>query len=524
MRVILRNTAVACLVAASATLFASDAPKVKTDKGKIQGYVSSDGQIRIFKGVPFAAPPVGPLRWKPPQPAVKWHGTRQTISFGSHCMQPTLYGDMIFHDPGPSEDCLTLNVWTPTKKKDAKLPVMVWIYGGGFTAGGTSEARQDGENLAHKGVVVVSMNYRLNIFGFFVHPELTAESPQHASGNYGLLDQTAAIRWVHDNIKKFGGDPSQVTIFGESAGSFSVSVQMASPLSKDLFQRAIGESGGAFSAILPFAPREDREKADPETVGKALGSSKLADLRAMSADQVLSVAIPKEGVSPVRFAPDIDGYFLPESVAAIYAAGKQAHVPLMAGWNADEGGVPQKTMTVAEFTDMAQKRFGTNAEKFLAAYSVKTDEEALRAAKDFAGDMFIADSTWRWLEAQVATGGQPVYRYRFELPSPGDKFHPPDTTFHSDDIEYVFGTLDSRQGAVWRPEDRKMSDLIQSYWTNFAKTGDPNSGDVAKWPAYNASTDWQVMHLTPTPEARPDALRARYEFLEQHLTQANQGQ
>jgi len=522
MRVILRSAVAVCLVAASATLFAKDAPRVKTDKGKIQGYVSSDGQIRIFKGIPYAAPPVGQLRWKPPQPVAKWHGTRQATSFGYHCMQPKIYADMIFHDPGQSEDCLTLNVWTPAKDKDAKLPVMVWIYGGGFTAGGTSEARQDGEILAHKGVIVVSMNYRLNIFGFFVHPELTAESPHHASGNYGLMDQTAAIEWVHNNIKEFGGDPNQVTIFGESAGSFSVSAQMASPLAKDLFQRAIGESGAAFSVTLPFLPREEREKTDPETVNKILGFTKLADLRAMSADQLLTAATPHEGVSPVRFAPDIDGYFLPESVEAIYAAGKQAHIPLIAGWNADEGGIPQKTLTVAEWTEMAQKRFGADAGKFLAAYSATTDDEALRTAKDLAGDVFIADSTWRWLEAQVATGGQPVYRYHFELPSPGDKFHSAGTTFHSDDIEYVFGTLDSRQRAVWRPEDRKMSEIIQTYWTNFAKTGDPNGGDLPKWPTYNAADGWQVMHLIPTPEARPDKQRARYEFLEQLSAEPSQ--
>lgn len=522
MRVILRTLAVVCLAATTATLFAADAPTVKTDKGKVQGYVSTDGQIRIFKGIPYAAPPVGPLRWKPPQPAAKWHGTRQATSYGYHCMQPVLWPDMIFHDPGPSEDCLTLNVWTPAKDKKAKLPVMVWIYGGGFTAGTTSEARQDGENLAHKGVIVVSMNYRLGIFGFFVHPELAAESPQHASGNYGLMDQTAALQWVHKNIKEFGGDPNQVTIFGESAGSFSVSAQMASPLAQGLFQRAIGESGGAFSNTLPFATREEREKADVDTVSKILGVTKLADLRALSADKILSAATPRPGVSPVRFAPDVDGYFLPESVPAIYAAGKQAHVPLLAGWNADEGGIPEKTMTVAEYNEMAQKRFGANAKKFLAAYSATTDDEALRAAKDLAGDMFIADSTWRWLEAQVATGEQPVYRYHFELPSPGDKFHPAGTTFHSDDIEYVFGTLDSRLGMNVRPEDRKMSEIMQTYWTNFAKKGDPNGDDLPKWPVYNAAGNWQVMHLTPTPEARPDIHRARYEFLNQQLTKTTE--
>ena len=515
MRVILITAAFACLAVAGTTLFAADAPTVKTDKGKVQGYVSTDGQIRIFKGVPYAAPPVGPLRWKPPQPAAKWSGTKAATSYGSHCMQPDIYDDMIFHDPGRSEDCLTLNIWSPAKDKHAKLPVMVWIYGGGFTAGSTSEARQDGENLAHKGVIVVSMNYRLNVFGFFVHPELTAESPQHASGNYGLMDQAAAIQWVHQNIKNFGGDPDKMTIFGESAGSFSVSAQMASPMAKDLFQRAIGESGGAFSQREPFKTREQREKTDPERMQQVFGTSKLSDLRALSAEDVLKVVTPRPGFVPGHFWPDVDGYFLPESVPAIYAAGKQAHVPLMAGWNADEEGIPEKTLTVAEFNDKAQKQFGAQADKFLAAYTATTDDEALRAAKDYAGDHFIAYSTWRWIEAQVATGGQPVYRYHFELPSPGDKFHSAGTTFHSDDIEYVFGNLDSRQGMTVRPEDRKMTELIQSYWTNFAKTGDPNGGDLPKWATYDAAGGWQVMHLNETPESRPDKLRARYEFLEQ---------
>jgi para-nitrobenzyl esterase len=410
---------------------------------------------------------------------------------------------------------LTLNIWSPAKDKHAKLPVMVWIYGGGFTGGTTSEARQDGENLAHKGVIVVSMNYRLNIFGFFVHPELTAESPQHASGNYGLMDQAAAIQWVHRNIQNFGGDPGNVTIFGESAGSFSVSAQMASPVAKDLFQRAIGESGGSFSQREPFLSREEREKTDPEEMQHIFGTSKLSDLRALSSEEILKAVTPRPGFEPKHFRPDVDGYFLPESVLAIYAAGKQAHVPLLAGWNADEDEISQKTLTVAEFGEFARKNFGDQADKFLAAYAATTDAEALRAANDYAADNFIAYSTWRWLEAHVATGGQPVYRYHFELPSPGDKFHAAGTTFHSDDIEYVFGALDSRQGMTVRPEDRRMSELIQNYWTNFAKTGDPNGGDLPRWPTYNAADGWQVMHLNATSEARPDMLRGRYEFLEQ---------
>lgn len=499
----------------AATAFASNPLQVKTDKGKVEGAYTADQQVRAFKGIPYAAPPVGELRWQPPQPAAKWKGAREAKAFGSHCIQAASYSDMIFHDPGASEDCLTLNVWTPVKAK--VLPVMVWIYGGGFAAGGTSEARQNGQYLAHRGVVVVSMNYRLGIFGFFALPELTAESPHHASGNYGLMDQTAALEWVKRNIAAFGGDPNNVTIFGESAGSISVSAQMASPLAQGLFQKAIGESGGAFFLRgLTSSTREVQEQRDATFAQKAFGTSKLEDLRKLSADEILKGARTKMS-SPVRFAPDVDGYFLPQSVPQIFAEGKQAHIPLLAGWNKDEARgavILAKTQpTVASFTKEADKEFGADAAEFLKVYPAGTDAEAVQSAGDFAGDRFIVFSTWRWLEAQVATGGAPVYRYRLDLGSPGDKFHPAAIgAFHSDDIEYVFGTLDSRQQAVWRPEDRALSDQIQQYWTNFAKTGDPNGPGLPKWPTYH-SGEWQVMHLDADSDARPGAYRARYLFL-----------
>jgi para-nitrobenzyl esterase len=402
---------------------------------------------------------------------------------------------------------------------------MVWIYGGGFNTGGTSENRQDGQFLAHRNVVVVSMNYRLGIFGFFTHPELTAESPHHASGNYGLMDETAAIEWVKRNIKAFGGDPNNITIFGESAGSFAVSAQMASPLSKGLFQKAIGESGGAFySTGLSFQPREAREQRDAKFAETALHATTLADLRKLSADDILNAVTAKTIPPPPRFGPDVDGYFLPDSVPDIYAAGNQAHVPLIAGWNADEerGAVifAKPPVTVETFKAQAQGEFGENADKFLALYPATNDIQAKASAGDYAGDRFIAFSTWRWLEAQVQTGKAPVYRYRFDLGSPGDKFHPAAVgAFHSDDIEYVFGTLDSRQEFTARPEDRKLSDQIGTYWTNFARTGDPNGGaganaDLPKWPTYNASTGWLVMHLDANSEAKPDNLRDRYLFLD----------
>ncbi len=502
---------------------ASNPLQVKTDKGKVAGALTTDGKVVAFKGIPYAAPPVGDLRWKPPMPAAKWKGVRQATDFGSHCIQSSGYPDMVFHDPGESEDCLTLNVWTPKGAKPGSLPVMVWVYGGGFNSGGTSEARQDGQFLAHRNVVIVSMNYRLGIFGFFAHPELTAESPHHASGNYGLLDQAAAVAWVKNNIKAFGGDPSNITIFGESAGSFSVSALMASPLSKDMIQKAIGESGGAFhSNSLGFPPLELAEKADAEFAENAFHTTSIADLRKLSPQDLVKAATAKTTPPHPRFGPDVDGYFLPDSVPNIYAAGKQAHIPLLAGWNADEARgevlLAKEKMTAERFKTQAESEFGANAAKFLALYPASTDEEAVQSAGDVASDRFIIYSTWRWLEAQVKTGDAPVYHYRLDLGSPGDKYHQAILgAFHSDDIEYVFGTLDSRSEAVWRPEDRKLSNEIGTYWTNFARTGDPNkpkTADLPQWPTYNAADGWQVMHLDAESEARPDNQRARYLFLD----------
>ncbi|MGH9616740.1 MAG: carboxylesterase/lipase family protein [Acidobacteriaceae bacterium] len=512
----------ACAFLLSATAArASDGLTVATDRGTVQGILSADGQVRAFLGIPYAAPPVGPLRWKPPQPAAKWSGVRSATAFGSRCMQPKLFPDMIFRDPGQSEDCLTLNVWTPAQNNAAGLPVMVWIYGGGYVTGGTSEPRQDGEHLARKGVVVVSMNYRLGVFGFLALPSLAGESAKHAAGNYGLMDQTAALKWVRRNIAAFGGDPGNVTIFGESAGSISVSAQMASPLSQGLFARAIGESGGALtSPNLTFPPLSVSERRGEKFVQSAFKNSAPSFLRSISAADLQQAANAALHVDDTLFWPNVDGDFLPESVPAIYAAGNQAHVPLLAGWNKDEGtdevvDQPEKP-TPESLRAMAKKTFGSRAQEFLNVYAASNDAEALRAAEDFSGDSFIAYSTWAWLEAQVKTGDASVYRYHFELGSPGDPYHPESIgAFHSDDIEYVFGTLDSRHGAKWRPEDYKLSELMQDYWTNFARTGDPNSAGLPHWPTYNKVGKWQVMRLSPTPEARPDRHRDRYLFLQQ---------
>jgi para-nitrobenzyl esterase len=513
-------TTLAALALFASTAFASNPLKIKTDKGSVEGALTTDGQVRAFKGIPYAAPPVGDLRWQPPQPAAKWHDTLPAHDFGHHCIQTNAYPDMVFHDPGPSEDCLTLNVWTPTNAKPGSLPVMVWIYGGGFTSGGTSEARQDGQFLAHRNVVIVSMNYRLGIFGFFAHPELTAESPHHASGNYGLLDQAAALAWVKRNISNFGGDPNNITLFGESAGSFSVSSQIASPLSRNLIAKAIGESGGAFrSSGLGYPTLAKAEQDDAAFALAAFNTSSLSALRKLSPDDLVKAASARIAPPAPRFGPDVDGYFLPQSVPDIYATGQQAHIPLLAGWNADEVRAmivmnPVKP-TVDTFTAQATKDFAARAPDFLAVYPAATDAEATQSAGDFVSDRFIAYSTWAWLEAQVKTGGASVYRYRLDLGSPGDKFHPAAIgAFHSDDIEYVFGTLDSRQQTTIRPEDRALSDQIQQYWTNFARNGDPNAPTLPTWPTYGPKNDWQVMHLNTTSEAQPDTQRNRYLFLD----------
>ena len=486
-----------------------NALKVKTKLGVVEG--KQDGQVRAYLGIPYAAPPVGALRWREPMPAASWKGVRQATTFGPHCMQAPFFADMVFRDPGPSEDCLTLNVWTPAKTGSAKLPVMVWIYGGGYQGGSTSEARQDGAQLASNGVIVVTMNYRLGIFGFFTHPALTAESPNKASGNYGLLDQTAALRWVKENIAAFGGDPSTVTIFGESAGSFAVCTQMASPLAKGLFQRAIGESGGAFnSAALGMKTRSEVEGKNAEFAKKIYRAETLEQLRAIPAQELLDRATrPVENKDLPHFSPVVDGYMLTESIPAIFAAGKQNDVPLLAGWNHDEGGV-SSTTTTESFQKTVNDRFGENAAKVLAAYPAADDTQAIRAAADLASDSFIAYSTWKWMEAQVKTGKQPVYRYRFDEIVPADQFHTAgNAAYHSGEIGYVFGSFDVLRDFNWTADDRKLSKEMQQYWTNFAKTGNPNGDGLPNWPAYNADAGWPVMYLSAQPVAEKDRTRER---------------
>jgi para-nitrobenzyl esterase len=496
-------------------LGASAADQVRTQSGVVEGILTTGSTIRTFRGIPFAAPPVGNLRWKPPQPAPSWSGVRKATAFGARCMQGTIYKDMVFRDSGPSEDCLYLNVWTPASSAAAHVPVMVWIYGGGFNAGSASEPRQDGENLAKKGVVVVSFNYRLGIFGFFSHPELTKESPHQAAGNYGLLDQVAALEWVHKNIAAFGGDPNKVTIFGESAGSISVSLLMASPLSSGLFHRAIGESGGAF-LMRPIQTLSSQIQDSRASLEKFFGTADLSALRRKSAEEVLQVALKNEKMACCW--PDIDRYFLPEGPSAIYGAGKQAHVPLLAGWNADEQGYQgllRKTPPSMEnYSAKIHELYGDHAGEILKAYPGDTVQQVKESARDLASDRFIAYSTWKWLEMQLETGKSPVYRYHFERAPPEPKGEPSRGAYHSADIEYVFEALDSKH-LPWTPSDKELSGIISSYWTNFAKTGNPNAPGLPAWPEYRKTDGYEILHLnSESVHAAPATLRSRYELLD----------
>ena len=490
--------------------------QIRTSKGVLEGVISKDGKVRTFKGIPYAAPPVGPLRWKPPQPAPAWTGVREAFEYGARCMQGRIYSDMIFQDNGPSEDCLTLNLWMPAHPQKTPLPVMVWIYGGGFRAGSTSEPRQDGGNLSKRDVIVVSMNYRLGIFGFFAHPDLAKESDHNAAGNYGLMDQLAALRWVHENITLFGGDPQNVTIFGESAGSFSVSALMASPLAQGLFQRAMGESGAFFSKTLPQKSLPDTEAKGIAFARAAFGTESLEALRAKPASELLAAQLSHR---ETRFGPNIDGYYLPESVPAIFAAGKQSQVPLLAGWNADEQSPPyllkDQPATAQNFTAWVRQHYGKQADAILKLYPPRDDAQAKISARDLASDRFLGFATWKWLEMQLKTGGgQPVYRYHFEQAPPALPNEPAGGgAYHSADIEYVFNVL-GHHSRTWTAEDRALSDQMAAYWSNFAKTGDPNGEALPHWPRYDSRDHYQVMHLKGAASySAPDELRDRYLLL-----------
>ncbi len=507
-----RAVAIAVTVSAMGVAASADSLTVKTADGKVHGKLINNGAVRAFQGVPYAAPPVGDLRWKAPQPVKPWKNDLDATKYGHHCAQNHVFDDMVFQDSATpddkgSEDCLTLNVYTPASASPkAKLPVMFWIHGGGYSGGGSSEPRHNGDFMPGKGVILITINYRLGVFGFLALPELAAEQGG-SSGNYGLMDMVAALTWVKTNSADFGGDPGNVTIFGESAGSFAVSTLMAAPSAQGLFHKAIGESGGALAsgglAMESLAVRGPKE----EEWMKTTGATNLAELRAIPTDKILGLS-SKRGM--VGFAPVIDGKFLTEPVVNIYNEGRQAKVPLLAGFNRDEGSFLSIGMTAEKWKAMGLERYADKAADFFKLYPGATDTEAVRSASDFGGDQFIAYGTWKWMEINRQTGDKDIYRYKLDLAAPPSKFHPGSFAFHSDDIEYIFGTLDTRPGATWRDEDRKLSDQMMSYWTNFAKKGDPNGPGLPEWPKYGDGDP--VLHLDNPITARPDENRGRYEF------------
>ena len=534
----MRKLCVIFLLSAFAAFNAhAQGPQVTIANGRVEGVVDAATGIRMFKGIPFAQPPVGDLRWKEPQPVKNWDGVLKADHFGPNAMQKNVFGDMLFRSSGMSEDCLYLNVWTPAKTGKEKLPVLVYFYGGGFVAGDGSESRYDGESLARRGIVTVTVNYRLGVFGLLAHPELTKESSHQASGNYGLLDQHEALVWVQKNIAAFGGDPNRVTIDGESAGSISVCAQMASPLSKGLFSAAIGESGG----IFPVPTLADGEKRGAE-FQKTVGANSLADLRAIPADKLLDLAAKQGGFS---MAVVIDGYFLPKQGSAIYAAGEQQHVPLLAGWNSAE--IPYQAFlqglppTPDNYLKKIKQAYPNDTATVLKLYPGSNPEEIVKSATALASDRFIVYSTWLWEEQAAKTGGNPVYSYIFSRPRPAmvaamgnakpglaggiiksdtkeapSKLPPPLAgAAHASEIEYALGNLPGNKVYNWGPDDYKVSETMESYFANFIKTGNPNGKNLPKWPANNASGILNYINIDVTTKAQAADDRPRYLFLQQ---------
>ena len=518
----------------AATALAGD--RVTIANGIIESTAAARAGVRSFKGIPFAKPPVGGLRWREPQPADNWSGVRNADDFAPRCMQVTNpTSDYWFRSKVVSEDCLYLNVWTPAKSNKDKLPVLVYIYGGGFSNGDGSEPRYDGENMARKGMVAVTVNYRLNVFGFLAHPELTSESAHHASGNYGLMDQAAALQWVHRNIAAFGGDPKRVTIAGESAGSISVSALMASPLSKNLISGAIGESGALISTLPPRTLAESEK--DGVRFAELAGAASLTALRAMSAEAIQEIrsklgAPGGPGGQGLRFWPNIDGYFLRRSLKKIFEAGEQAKVPLLAGSNSMEQSARSILGTnepsAENFAAAVRKLYGGNAGEVLKVYNGSTSDEIMHAAMDLASARFISHGTWKWTELHMKTGGKPVYRYLYTRirpkylgtpggPAPGgrnDTQQAPLGAAHSAEIQYAMGNLDLDKRYAWEPEDYRVSEIMQTYFVNFIKSGNPNGPNLPQWTPYEPKSNYMRMRIDVLSRAEPETERARFQVLD----------
>lgn len=510
--------------------------QAKTENGLIEGLYDTKTGLQMYFGIPFAKPPVGELRWKAPVPAENWKGVLETKAFGPRAVQAPVFGDMSFRSNGMSEDCLYLNVWTPARRNTTSLPVLVYFYGGGFVAGDGSEPRYDGASMAKKGIVVVTVNYRLNIFGFFSHPELTRESPYKGSGNYGLLDQNAGLKWVQKNIAAFGGDPEKVTIAGESAGSISVSAHMASPLSKDLIAGAIGESGAAINPTLSPIPLAEAEKTGLEFATNA-GFPGLAQLRALSTREIYEIYTESKRFG---FPTVIDGYFYPKSVNDIFKAGEQAQVPLLLGWNSAE--IPGTAFmqalpyTKENFVKKVSEVYPNNAAEVLKLYPHGSEKEVEVSATALASDRFIAYSTWKWFDLHRNESKQPVYRYLYSKFRPplvdqskesglaggtvdrkenAPKPRPPVGAPHACEIEYCMGNLDLVKDYTWTPDDYKVSETMMNYFANFIIKGNPNGDNLPEWPAAApGDTTPPVMIIDVKSNAIDAKDDARYVFLD----------
>lgn len=503
--------------------------QVKTQAGVVEG-IAEDG-IKKFLGVQFAAAPVGDLRWKAPQPVPAWEGVREAKAFGNDPMQPNIFGDMSFRGASRSEDCLYLNIWTPANYVDEGLPVLIYFNGGGLMAGSGSEPRYDGTAIAQLGVIGVTANYREGVFGFFAHPELTAEASYKGSGNYGFLDQVAAIQWVKDNITAFGGDPNRINIVGESAGSFSTSLLMCSPLSKGNLAGVMGSSG---AEVLPYGAVT---QADADASGKQLLESKgvmsVAEARALSADS-LQALFPPRGMANVV----LDGYFMKESADDVFKKGEQAQVPLLVGWNSQEG-TPMSVLrnqapTLENYKKAMSATFGDMTDEIFKAYGLETDADVLsQKSLNLASDLFTGFPTWKWADYQAKTSKQPVYRYKYMHPRPqmsakmgnmvgalaggvremteeekkaeAERPKLPAGAVHSADIEYAMGNLATNEYYDWQEEDYAISKLFLSYYANFCKYGNPNGEGLPTWTPINGQDVAPVMYIDVTSAEKADA-------------------
>lgn len=510
--------------------------EVKVENGIIEGDYDTHTGIQTYFGVPFAKPPIGDLRWKAPQPLDNWEGVKKTKEFGPRPMQTLVFGDMKSRSKGLSEDCLYLNIWTPAARNTKDLPVLVYFFGGGNVAGDASEYRYDGESMAKKGMVVVTTNYRLNIFGFFAHPELSAEAPYGASGNYGLLDQNAALKWVHQNITAFGGDPKKITIAGESAGSIGVSQQMASPLSKDLIAGAIGESGAGINPTMKPVSLEEAENIGLEFARNA-GYPSLAEFRKLSTREVYEIYNESKRFG---FPAVIDGYFLPKTLPEIFESRQQAMVPLLLGWNSAEipgmAFMQGQPYTEKNYLAKVKAAYPETHDEVLKLYPHSSVQEIERSATDLASDRFIAYSTWKWFDLHRKNSDQAVYRYLYSKLRPplrdktlasglaggtvkknaeAPKMSEPIGAPHACEIEYCMGNLHLVDDYAWTEDDFKVSETMQNYFANFIKTGNPNGENLANWPSAAVNdTSPSVMILNMESEAKKVTNDARYEFLD----------